>query len=284
MNARLRFVSAEPHPVSGRHAAMTRPAAPRRRPALLAATLVAALGLAACGSAAAPTLGDRTFLSTGLSVGGTARPLVEGTRVRLVFGSDGQVGASAGCNSIGGTWRVDGTRLAIQGGAMTEMGCDDARHAQDDWLVDFLTAGPTVALAGNDLTLSAGDTVLTLLDREVAEPDLAIVGPTWLVHTLIEGDAASSVPAGVVAGLEFAADGTVQVRTGCNEGSGTWTMDGDRIRFGPIVTTKKACEAGPGMTEGAVMSVLSAPELTVAIDASTLTLMGPTSGLQLSPP
>lgn len=264
---------------------MNRPAAPRRRLAILAATLVAALGLAACGAAATPPgLSGRTFLSTGVTVGGADQPLFGDSRVRLVFGADGQLGASAGCNSIGGTWATDGTRLSMQAGAMTEMGCDQQLHAQDDWLVEFLAAGPTIALAGSDLTLTVGDTVMVLADREVAEPDLALIGQTWLVTTLISGDAASSLPAGVVAGLEFADDGTVQVRTGCNEGSATWSIDGDAIRFGPIATTKRGCEPGPAETERIVLGVLSSPQLTVAIDASTLTLSGPTGGLQLSPP
>ena len=61
---------------------------------------------------------------------------------------------------------------------------------------------------------------MRLLDREVAEPDLNIVGPTWTVESIIHGDAVSSVPAGAIATLVFKADGTIDVNAGCNRGGG----------------------------------------------------------------
>jgi heat shock protein HslJ len=224
----------------------------------------------------------RTFLSTAVSDGGQARNLVAGTVIRLTFGSDGHLGASAGCNSFGATYRLDGAVLRIEGGAMTDMGCDPDRMAQDQWLFAFLGAGPAISLTGNDLMLRSGELVIRLVDREVAEPDLPLVGPTWTVVSIVSGDAVSSVPEGAIATLAFGADGHFQVNTGCNAGGGTYVVDGASLRFADLVTTKKACMGAAGALENAVRAVLGADSATVAIDASTLSLRAGNAGLDLS--
>ena len=92
---------------------------------------------------------------------------------------------------------------------MTEMGCDPALHDQDEWLSQFLGSDPQIALDGDELTLTSGGVTITLLDREVADPDLPLVGTTWTVTSIISGDAVSTVPDGAEATFEFADDGTV---------------------------------------------------------------------------
>jgi heat shock protein HslJ len=165
---------------------------------------------------------------------------------------------------------------------MTEMGCDQPRHDQDDWVLGFLGSRPTVALSGNDLTLTAGDVVIRLLDREIADPDLPLVGPTWTVTSIIAGDAVSSFPDGIAATLTFTADGKVELNTGCNLGGGSYAVDGDRIAFDAIVTTKRACDGPGGQLEAAVLGVLQAESLTYAIEAGSLTIMAEGQGLSFS--
>ena len=159
--------------------------------------LVVALMAAGCGAGAAvDPLGGRDFLSTSVTADGEPFALVDGTRVRLSF-ADGRLTASAGCNTIGYTYQLDGDTLVVEGGAMTEMGCDPALHDQDEWLSEFLASRPTVAANGNDLVLTSDGTVMDLLDAEVAEPDLALAGTLWTVDSIISADAVSSIPAGV---------------------------------------------------------------------------------------
>jgi heat shock protein HslJ len=163
----------------------------------------------------------------------------------------------------------------------TEMGCDQPRHEQDEWLATFLGSQPQVRLVGNDLTLEGGGTVLRLLDREVAEPDLTLVGPTWTVESLITGDAVSTVPAGASATFAFKADGTVDVSPGCNRGSGTWRLEGTGLAIENVGLTKMACDGPQGQLEAFVLQVIEAGTLTATIDASVLTIQGPGGGLQL---
>jgi heat shock protein HslJ len=240
------------------------------RPALrLLAVVAALLVLAACGDDDEPVASrDGTtppdgpalaeaYVSTEVREGGELRPLVEGTRIQLGL-ADGRIHASLGCNSLSGTYRLEGGVLVVEDGlAMTEMGCDPPRHAQDEWFAELLGAGPTVELDGDVLTLTAGDTVVVFQDREVAEPDRDLVGTTWEVDGYADGadpdDAAMSAPADVTASVRFEGNGYVTGRDGCNdfgfggaEGEVTdglrYEVDGDQLVLtGAPASTMVAC-------------------------------------------
>jgi len=242
--------------------------------------LVAILATAVGCAGSTVSVADRTFLSVAVTDGGAVRPLVPGTRIRLDFRAT-DLGASAGCNSIGGTYRIENGRLVFEGGAMTEMGCDQERHAQDDWLSELLASKPTARLTGDELILESGTIVIRLLDRKIVEPDVALTGPTWTVVSIISGDAVSSIPDGAVATLDFKADGTLSVNTGCNQGGGTWKAVGTGIEVSALMLTKKACQGAGGQLESAVVGVLGAGQIVAAISSNMLTLQAGGNGLQL---
>ena len=107
-----------------------------------------------------------------------------------------------------GDYELDGDTLVVGELAMTMMGCPDGLAEQDAWVGDLLAAGPTVAETDGTLTVTSGTTVITLLDRKIADPDRPLVGTLWRVETLISNDAASSTPGGAEATLTFNEDGT----------------------------------------------------------------------------
>jgi len=245
-----------------------------------AVLLVACSGEVSPGASDPPGTGDgpatidgRTFLSTAIA----GRALVPGSQVRLSF-EDGRIGANAGCNSMSGPYAVDGGRLDVGSLATTEMGCDEALMDQDTWLAWFLD-GALITLAGDELTLAKDGITLTLLDREVADPDRPLAGTRWVVDGLVSGDAVSSVPAGVVATLVFS-EGRVAVEAGCNTGGGTAEIGETTLTFGPIGLTKMACGPDAMAVEQAVTSVL-AGTVDHAIEADSLTLSGAGTGLML---
>jgi heat shock protein HslJ len=241
--------------------------------------IVVPLVLAACSAVPGTSLDGRTFLSTSITTNGEPQDLVPGTRVRLSF-SDGQLSASAGCNTMGGTYAIADGQLRVTGLATTEMGCDADRHDQDAWLSAFLGAGPAVTLAGNELVLAMPGGSIELLDREVADPDLALVGPTWTVQSIISGEAVSSVS--VVATLTFLADGRVTFDSGCNTGGGRYSATADKLRFSDLVTTDMACDGPAGEMEGQMLQVLGAESVTYHIEAGNLELLAGDVGLGLT--
>lgn len=248
--------------------------------------LAPALVLGACGLVPGPGAVDelpgRTFLSTGVTEDGRERALVEGTRVRLSFEED-QLTAQAGCNTMFAGYRLEDEVLRVDGVGGTEMGCPEALMAQDTWLVDLLGSAPVVAVDGDTVTLTGGGTMLTLLDREVADPDRPLVGTVWGVDSLISGDAVASVPGGAQARLTFGDDGTVEILSGCNEGSAPYTHDAREgtLVVGDVVMTAEACEDERGDLEEAVLGVLRAGEVEVSIEGPSLTLRAGDRGLGL---
>ena len=235
----------------------------------------------ACGGGSSPSpsgspgagLEGRTFLSTAVD----GRVLVAGSRIRLSFKA-GQIGASAGCNSMGGAYHLDGGRLITTQLITTEMACSQALMAQDQWVADLFN-GSTIVLDGNTLTLAKNGVKLTLLDRVVADPDQPLVGTRWVVDGLISGGTASSIPAGAVAAITITND-QVSVETGCNTGGGTVSMANGSITFKDLSYTKKACPPVIAALETAVVAVLR-ETATYSIQADTMTLISGQNGLTL---
>jgi heat shock protein HslJ len=248
----------------------------------LLAVASAVAGCGAGGSAAGGQIWGRTFLSSTVTHRDEIRPLVAGTRIRLRF-DDGAVQADAGCNHLAGRASQEGGQLAVSDLGGTAMGCDAALTRQDAWLAGFLSGRPSWRLDGDTLVLRAGDTEIVLVDSRVAEPDRALIGTRWSIESVIDGQAASSVPAGTNARLTFQVGDRVTGWTGCNTFSGTATRPSDdTIVFSRIVSSRRACPTEAGRhTESAVLAVL-AGRVQVTIQGDRLTLTHPNGqGLSL---
>ncbi len=199
-------------------------------------------------TAGGPQVSNRAFISTVL----TGHALVPGTRVTLRF-RDGDLGANAGCNSMSGSYDIAGDMLNLSQLATTEMACQADLMAQDQWLAAFLP-GATVSLDATGMTLAKEGVTMAMVDQQTM--NLPLEGTYWVVDGLVAGDAVSSVPAGVNAILRFI-EGRVEVRAGCNQGSGTAAVDAGRITFGPVALTKMACSADAMAVEQHVVAVLA---------------------------
>lgn len=232
-----------------------------------AVALVAMIALAGCGEDTGDTRDDGDtgaangdgaprlageYVVTGVTEGGDARGLVSGTQARLTF-DEGTLGIQAGCNHLSGDYTLDGDRLTVGPIGGTEMGCPQDRMDQDTWLAGLFAEPVTVA--EGPLTLTAGDVVLTLAEREAVSPDAAVTGTRWVLDGFVDGDAASSVPGGVEAWLMIT-DGRARVMPGCNTGQGDVTVAGDTLDWGPLGLTRMACPGDRGEVERRVLSVL----------------------------
>jgi heat shock protein HslJ len=242
-------------------------------PLLAAASLILIVACSAAGGASgAPvSLDGRTYLSTAVE----GADLVPNSQVRLSF-ADGSLNANAGCNHLGGAYTIDGDRLRTAQMSTTEMACEEALMQQDQWLAQFLT-DVTFTQAGDTLTLVNGDVRLTLTDKEVVTPDQSLEGRTWTLDGIVSDDAVSSVPVGVTASIKIA-DGRAEINAGCNGGGGSVDVTADTLTFGPIATTKMACDAAAMSVETAVLAVLSGP-VSYSIDADVLTIDAGGAGL-----
>lgn len=228
-------------------------------------------------------LSGRTFVATQV----TGHDLVPGSELRLTFDGDLLV-VAAGCNSMRSSYTFAEGRLAWTGDpAATMMACDPELMAQDDWAAGLLTAGVEAEVTGDELVLTSGDVHINL----VAEPSggaagggaagssPSLYGPTWTLTTIIDGETASSVPAGAEpATLTFAEDGSVGLFTGCNSGSTSVEVTDTTAVFSSPMTTLIGCEGPAGEVEAAVLAVVDG-EVELVLDADQLTLGKGEAGL-----
>ena len=276
-----------------------------------AAALVAGLGLVGCGSDSGD---DVSAKGTGTTVAGdsptTSEPATAGDELSVdaldgrtfvstkaegaKLAPDGELrlnfeneimAAKGGCNVITGFYEVTGAKLAwTETPAATMMACEDPLMAQDTWVTETLTTWLDATLEGQTLTLS-GDGVSITLEEEI---DTSLTGVKWTLNSLISGDAASSLPAGVDAPtLEIAEDGTVTLFAGCNNGGGSAVIKDFEnlgvIEFQPMRLTMMACEGEASTVETAVTTVLDG-SVEANIAGKSLTITKGTEGLVFQAP
>lgn len=112
--------------------------------------------------------------------------------------------------------------------------------------------------------------VLAISACTAEEPAASLTG-TWKLTAYGPGDAATPAVEDVEAGLTFNEDGTVTGNSGCNGLGGTYTVEGDQVTFGEIVSTLMACE-DPRMTQEAAVHQVLTDTATYKIEGNTLTL------------
>ena len=194
---------------------------------LMAAALLAGCSDSGDGGELASALAGRQFVSE--SVAG--RQLVAGTEIRLRFSDHGELSANAGCNHMSGAYTIDGTVLRMRDLATTEIGCEAALHEQDRWVQELLIGSPEIALDEPRLLLSTDAIRLTLLDRELASPDRPLVGTRWIGNGTGDDQAVSFGPGSALVTIAFDTSDRVEIFTGCQQGSGTFSVDGSTIAF-----------------------------------------------------
>lgn len=209
---------------------------------------------------------------------------VADTTPQLGF-DDGNISYSGGCNSHFGEYSVCGESLCVDGLGSTQIGCTLDLQAQDEWFSDFLTSRPTFDLDGDDLVLTGDGVTLTFQDREVADPDLPLIGRVWTVDTIIQGDAAGSFPpSGPPPSLEFGEDSIVNVFTGCNQGGGSYEATETEIVFGDIVVTEEGCGGAVGELENHMLQIVAPGSVSFEIDAKRLTITRGDIGIMATAP
>jgi heat shock protein HslJ len=233
----------------------------------------------AAAASAADSIRGKTYVSTDVQ----GFTLVPGSEVRVTFDGD-NVSANAGCNTLASTWSLEGDVLVVPPMAQTQMACTPtALMDQDTWLHAVLTSRPTLAVDGDKLAIMAQGATLAMIDQAAANPPQQLEGPTWTVEAINTASASSTVPAGVRPPTLTFQGGTVAVDTGCNTGSGSYTLGDGTVTFGPIATTRMACvDPAGGQVEQQVLAVLTGTA-TYAIEGDTLTLTNGANGLVLGP-
>lgn len=257
------------------------------------AVLLLAGALSACGGPSAVNteppgqgdavalLGEQTWELVEGEVDGAAVVVPDGHRVTLVLEQDrpdaGQaeelvgapVGGTAACNGYGARAQVDGTDVRIGRLSATEMGCAPDVMAVESLYLDALTRVATGARDGDRLVLSGEDVTLAFAGRPPV-PTEQLVGTTWLLSTLVDGEVAASV-SGEPALLRLEADGTLTGSTGCRDLTGRYVVTGDEVLLTDLSAGDRECPPELAEQDGHVVQVLG-DGFRAEVDGSRLTL------------
>lgn len=207
-------------------------------------------------------------------------PIVPPGRITLRI--DGTtVGGTAACNIYGGTLEVTGTTIMITALSMTEMACQEDVMASEAAYLAALPLVTTVERDGSTLVLTGPQVELRFaLVPALADADL--VGPVWVLDSLILGEAVSSIT-GDEATLQLNADGTFSGSTGCRTISGHYSVSGSEVQVTLLPYDLIGCGDGLADQDEHVLAVIG-PGLSFSIEGDRLTLTSADKGLGYQAP
>ena len=253
-----------------------RTALPTRHGALLA-VLVLLVGLSGCAlrgeDDASGGLANTAWTVT--SIGGVAT--LADARPTMAFAPEGVVSGSGGCNGYSGPFRTDGARIEVGDLASTMMLCEGERGAQEAAFIAALSGATdwsqteqgTLEIAG--ITAMVAEPLVAEVPPPPGDPSgSGLPGSLWV---LTELGATADLP-DIFPTVEFGSDGTVSGFAGCNTYSGTYTIEGEALTFGPLATTKMGCPPPASEVEAAFLAAMSGVT-GFRIEPTRLELVGP---------
>jgi heat shock protein HslJ len=165
----------------------------------------------------------------------------------------GRVSGFSGCNTFTGSYTIDGDRVTLGRLATTMMACPEPEMALESAFHSALSGTVHYSIHADQLRLIAASGTVLVFE---AEPPPRLEGVTWDVtgfnnsrHAVIGLLAEAQIT------LSFE-QGTVSGEAGCNTFRAPYSADGNRIKIGPTVTTRKACSEERMVQERAFLAAL----------------------------
>lgn len=186
------------------------------------------------------------------------QPVQERTTLSLEPG--GRMGGNAPCNRYFGQYsqgagvalsfsQIGATRRACP--ALSEEGAYfDALNRTTEFRIG--REGDFLALFGSYQTELA--TFASAAGPGPGVPTTSLTGSWNVTGVLIEGLLQSGPELGGV-NITFRADGSFSAQLGCNNASGSYSSDGNKLLFGPVAVTERQCFA-PAPFEGPILALL----------------------------
>ena len=188
------------------------------------------------------------------------------TRPVTIRFDSGRLSGFAGCNNFSGGYTLDGDQLKIGPVASTQMACPEPGSSIESAFHAALSGTLRYAVDGDDLSATTASGA-TLRFRREPPPQLA--GIAWKVTSFNNNRHAVVGVIGEPAIKMSFKDGQVSGSAGCNSFHGTYETDGDHIRLGPLMATRRACDE-PLMTQEQEFLAALASAVTWSIEGNVL--------------
>jgi heat shock protein HslJ len=165
----------------------------------------------------------------------------------------GRVSGFSGCNNFMGSYKVEGDSLILGQLAGTMMACPEPQTAIESAFRAAFWGTVRYSIRADQLTLLAESGAVLAFE---AEPAPRLEGVTWDV-TGFNNNRHAVVSLEAETRITFSFDqGTVSGNAGCNTFRAPYSADGNRVKIGPAVTTRKACAGERMVQERAFLAAL----------------------------
>lgn len=211
------------------------------------------------------------FLLTNWVLGAYRGQPVRHVQATIQFTSD-QFSGNGGCNTFFGSYTRDGQNLTIaENIGSTMMACAGSVMQFESTLLNTLPQVTNYRIENGLLhLLDENSTVLLTYYEDAPAP---LVGTAWTVTAINNGlGGLQSVLADSVATMEFdAGEGRVFGNASCNQFNGPFSVEGERLSVGLLMSSMMLCEEETMQQEAAFLSALQGVD-TFSIEGKNLTL------------
>jgi heat shock protein HslJ len=155
----------------------------------------------------------------------------------IVRFDSGKVSGFNGCNTLSGSYTLNGNRVQLGTLAVTSKACIEPAATIENTFNKMFSGTLSYMIAGNRLNLATASGTVLGFEREAQ----ARLAGTWNVTGFNNGREA------VVSPLESAPltltfdNGRVSGRSGCNNFTGSYTAHDNNIKIGTMASTRMAC-------------------------------------------
>ncbi len=172
------------------------------------------------------------------------------TQMTAVFGKDGVMAGSAGCNRYSAGFETEGENIVIGPAASTEMFCVEPEGImeQESLYLAAIQNAATYRIDNDRLELR--DASGALQASYQAAEQASLPGSAWslLTHNNGNGGMVSTIIGTEITAV-FGEDGTLSGSAGCNNYTAGYEIDGDAVTIGPAASTRKLCAEPEGIMD-----------------------------------
>jgi heat shock protein HslJ len=178
---------------------------------------------------------------------GNTQPALADAPATLIF-SGGKFIGDTHCNSIAGTYKLDGDKISTQMGPSTLRACKPDIASQEGGMIFGVSHAASYKIEDGKLMLMDADGNVLLTFKEQPAPELT--GSSWQLISFNNGKGGmESNQATANIHFTFGDDGTLSGNAGCNDFNGSYTVDGETLTVGPLATTRKMCSEPEGVMD-----------------------------------
>lgn len=177
---------------------------------------------------------------------------------------EGTASGNGPCNQYHLPFTHDGEDVTTGPVASTRVACEPKLHTAEQRYFTKLEKVDTARTEGTEdqLVLSGPDDVRLVYDR--ADKDASDLEGEWNITNYPAAEALATPVKGTSPSLQFESDGTLQIRTGCNTSSSTWTADGHSLQISEPRSTLKHCSTPLGVDEQELRILDALPRVATA--------------------